>query len=507
MNKIRFLRVAFCVLSASAALAACGSDDPERQQEPPEKSVWEQMQECGLTGQFRVTTEPMATCEDWPRDAEIVSVEGDGNAVFLRAGLVELPVSANGNECTFVAAGCAATPASEDGTVKERYFAPTMELRKGGAGAKLIARAVDVLDKYVGPCSEATFELAAATEKGCNPIGEYEATAAASIVSGECNLTWGPGTVTVTKDADGYVVDWAGTTIDDLTLDPATCTLHGIKGTSTDLWIYNSVNRTAEIELRFADGALKGSVKDKLEGMTFDGKVCPGATFDLATSVAPPRETRPLEATCSAPPPAACGDGVCEGGETCTFCSDCACGDDKTCAPDGACRVSCTLLTEATACAAGERCSAVGSGYESAIFPSDALFCETAGAGKQGDTCSRTSDCGAGLLCHVLPKATTQGSCSPPCGAGFPDCMASEICGNQGDGTGDGYYSGAVKACEHQAGPGEDCTIESCQTGLGCVKSCTNGDCSTYCTKKCASDFDCPSEIPVCKLSYCEPKK
>lgn len=504
MTVVRLLPIALCVLFGGATFAACASDEPRRDEEEeddeqqPSKTVWETLEECKLTGQLRVKTAPMSTCEEWPLEGEIVSVEGTGNAVILRAGLLELPIAAGASACSFVAAGCASTPASENGP-DARYFAPEMALSASGAGAQLVAQAVDVVGSYAGPCKEATFELVAAETKACDPVGEYEASAEASILTGACDLTWGPGKVTVTSSAEGYAVDWAGTSIDELKLDPATCSLSGSKGLPPSFWSYNSANRSVEIELRFADGSLKGTVKDKLDGMTFDGKTCAGATFELLASKPPPRETHPLMPACSEPPPPVCGDGVCETGEGCTWCDDCACGDGATCAPDSVCRTPCTLQTEATACAAGERCSPVGSSYKTAIFPDENLYCEAAGAGKKGDVCSKTNDCGAGLLCHTA-VSSTKGRCSPPCGDGFPDCIDPAVCSSHGDGSGQGSYPTAVMGCEHKAGAGEDCSIDSCQNQFKCIEHCINGVCSNYCSQPCGS---CPPEIPVCQFGYC----
>lgn len=504
MSVVRLLPIALCVLFGSATFAACASDEPKRDDdddERPSKTVWKALEECGLTGEFRVNTAPMSTCEDWPLEGEIVSVQGKENNVILRAGLLELPVAIGAEACSFVAAGCASMAASPDDLLP-RYFAPEVLLSASGEGAKLVARGVDVVGKYVGPCKEATFDLVAVDTKACAPEGEYAASAKASILSGACDLKWGPGKVTVTKGAEGYAVDWAGTNINNLTLDATTCSLSGAKGVPPSFWSYNNTSRSAEIELRFADGSIKGTVKDKLDGMTFDGETCPGATFELLASGPPPREPLPLGPTCSEPPPPACGDGVCESGEGCDWCEDCACGDGATCAPDAVCRAPCTLETEATACAAGERCSPVGSSYETAIFPSDDLYCEAAGAGKKGDLCSKTNDCGAGLLCHV-PRFRKQGRCSAPCGGGFPECMAPAICSDHGDG-GNFSYPDAVMGCERQAGPGEDCTVDVCQGQNPCLETCTNGNCSTYCSKDCGTNSDCPPQIPVCKFGACE---
>ena len=88
------------------------------------------------------------------------------------------------------------------------------------------------------------------------------------------------------------------------------------------------------------------------------------------------------------------------------------------------------------------------------IYGSNSLYCDAAGAGKLWEPCSKTNDCGAGLICHV-PASEAKGYCSRACGDGFPECKAiEEECGLQGDGSGMFYISSAVKGCEVRGASG-----------------------------------------------------
>lgn len=427
---------------------ACGDGDGQpggTTTTPQPASLWEQMDDCQLTGEFVVTSPPTSSCGDWPATYEVVSVEGDGDAVTLRAGLVQLPVSKGPEECVFVAEGCESVGDEPGSPDVPRYFAPRIEIRRTGEGVRLAAEAVDVLDEKAGPCAGEVEIDAAPAAQGCGPLGAYT-TDAAAIVSGECGLSWGPGAVSVSQDESGHLVDWAGTTMYGLAFDPASCTLKGSKGQSPSFWSYNGVGRQAEIELVVSPTAIDGTVKDLLEGPTDDDVICPGATFELHAR-RPARVPRTLDAACDSNPPPACGDGVCEAGESCE-CAECTCTGGQECVfHDETCRTPCTLPTEATACGPGQRCSAIYSDYEFLLFPSDELYCEAEGAGKKGDSCTATSDCGAGLVCHVLIFETTA-HCTEPCGNGFPACPAGETCGEAGDGSGGGSYPTAVRGCE-----------------------------------------------------------
>jgi hypothetical protein len=93
------------------------------------------------------------------------------------------------------------------------------------------------------------------------------------------------------------------------------------------------------------------------------------------------------------------------------------------------------------------------------IYGSNSLYCDAAGAGKLWEPCSKTNDCGAGLICHV-PASEAKGYCSRAGGDGFPECKAiEEECGLQGDGSGMFYISSAVKGCERLVGPGQEADL------------------------------------------------
>lgn len=440
---------ALFVLSLVAFVPACDGGDGESggttTTTPQPASLWDEMVECGVTGDFVVTSPPESSCSDWPAAYEVIAVEGEGDAVTLRAGLLRLPVSRGQGECLFVAEGCESVGTEPGSPETQRYFAPRIEIRRTGEGVRLAVQAVDVVETQAGWCA-GEFEIdAAQAAEGCGPLGAYT-TDTAALVSGECGLSWGPGEVSVSQDGSGHLVDWAGTTMDHLALDPASCTLKGAKGTSPNFWSYNGVGRQAEIDLVVSPTAIDGTVTDFLEGPTFDGVTCPGATFELHAH-RPSREPRTLDAACDSGPPPVCGDSVCEEGESCE-CAECACAGGQECVfQDKTCRTPCTLQTEGTACGAGQRCSAVYSDYVFLIFPNDKLYCEAEGAGEKGDPCKATSDCGAGLICHV-PVFKTSAYCTEPCGNDFPACPAGQQCAQAGDGSGSGSYPTAVRGCE-----------------------------------------------------------
>jgi hypothetical protein len=409
-------------------------------------TLLETLADCGLAGDFVVTSTEAVACGDWPAPYEVIAVEGDGDDVTLRAGLLVLPLAAGAGECVFVAKGCESVASDPGNPVPTRYFAPTLQLERTATGARITAEATDVYEGAPGPCGGAKVEIDAVPGAGgCGPLGTFAADAA-PIQEGQCGLSWGPGEVSLTKDGAGYMADWAGTTMYELTFDQATCTLAGSKGVSPDYWSYNAAQRQAEISLVVSPQAVQGTVTDLLLSPTSDGVTCPGATFTL-TARRPSREARALAPACDSAPPAVCGDSVCEAGESCQ-CAECACAGGQECVfYDKTCHSPCTLPTEAASCAAGERCSAILSDYKYEVFPSDTMYCASAGDGKKGDPCKATAECGAGLICHV-PVFSTKLTCAEPCGPDFPACPANEKCGEAGDGSGQGSYPTAIRACE-----------------------------------------------------------
>ncbi len=485
------LRLRFALLLASVSAAACsgpsnGSAGPDAG--PTAAEIWKELEACELTGDFRVEQNQGNACNEWPRLGERTIIERDGELPILRAGLLELPVIDVRGDCVFVAAGCKTS--SDD--FGERYLAPTLELSRSPEGITLAASAVDVERGYVGACSDASFTAKRIPD--CDPLGSFEAPASAVIRSGSCELEWNAGQVEISLGEEGYDLAWGSTELRGLSLDPSTCTLSGDRGIS-DFWLYNNAMRHSSITLTIANGALQGQVSDALDSETFDGKSCAGATFELVAARAADREVERLAISCDIPQPVACGNGVCEEGESCLCQEDCGCEQGFECAPDEVCRAPCTMASEGQDCGAGERCSPIGQ-QGLAIFSSDPLFCEDEGSTSIGENCSSNSQCVAGAVCHYGERGTVA-RCAAACGEGFEQCSAdAPICGSQGDGSGTGFYPTAVRACEHRAAIGEDCRADVCESGLSCLESCIDGVCEKYCTHSCSSG--CPAELPVC---------
>ncbi len=94
----------------------------------------------------------------------------------------------------------------------------------------------------------------------------------------------------------------------------------------------------------------------------------------------------------------ACGDGTCNGSETCSSCaSDCRCSASQICS-SGAC-VTCRTANQTCTgnCCTGLRCNATPYGY----------YCSTGACGGSGQPCCYSARCNAGLSCG--------GSTNPVC--------------------------------------------------------------------------------------------
>jgi len=412
--------------------------------------------DCDLLGAFRITDAPSWACDDFPAVGETVTVANAGDGTVLRAGTMELPMAASPEmgACTFVAHGCHSVPAvnGQGG----RYLDVQFTISKTATGIRLVSQTTDVDDGSPGACQTpagTTESYEAVPLSGCQPAGTYTAASAAILKSGSCQIAWQAGDVGITSAADGkFDLDWAGTDVEGLTLDKSACTLRGSKGissgTSFDIWSWNGAERHLQIQLQITPSGLIGEAEDALDGATSDGLSCSGGTYSLQASASAARPVVALDSTCSTSPPSVCGDGVCDPGESCRGCTaDCVCKAGATCAPDGVCRHVCSLPTESTDCASGERCSPDNPSYPTVIQPFDTLHCVPEGNARAGEACSETNSCRAGLVCHV-PVRGTRYTCAAPCGQDFPSCPAGRTCGEQGDGSGVGSYPTAVMACE-----------------------------------------------------------
>jgi hypothetical protein len=278
--------------------------------------------------------------------------------------------------------------------------------------------------------------------------------------------------------------------------------LSGGKGLSTassvDIWSWNDVLRHVQIQLTISANGISGQATDSLDKATSDGIACPGGTYDLQAAVVAARPVVVFAPTCSTAQPSACGDGVCDPGESCNCRADCPCQAATECAPDGTCRSDCTLASEATACGAGQRCTDDANGESIDFFPSDKMHCYPQGPLGLGEVCTKTSDCKAGLICHGH-DILTKFACTPPCGTGLPACPTGATCSPAGD-AGSGSYGTAVAACEFPASPGEACnSVKRCTTGYSCYTlTQASGAASTFCSKACTTNQNCAAPIATC---------
>jgi hypothetical protein len=345
MDLLMFIR---SIASCFVLLSACQSDRPD----PPtgREAVIAELESCGLHGRFEVGPVTGETgCEGAPTEGGVVevSVASDG-AIRLAVGGFELPATLT--SCRLEASAC--TRETDSTSSIETYRAIDAALER--THASLAIERASGAGTFSSSCAtDASFSLAPiAAPSGCDPTGTFVADADAPI-EGACDLAWPMGVVEVRRDPDGtFTVDWAGTEIDGLVLDEASCSLRGSRGessgTSIDLWSYNGAMRTVMLALALEGDVLVGTASDRLEGETFDGLSCAGGTFRLSAS----RETAEVErfeAACAIERPVICGDRMCEAerGESCT-CGDCTCGAGTECVPaTGACLRGCTSPADA----------------------------------------------------------------------------------------------------------------------------------------------------------------
>jgi hypothetical protein len=527
MDLLMFIR---SIASCFVLLSACHSDRPD----PPtgREAVIAELESCGLHGRFEVGPVTGETgCEGAPTEGGVVevSVASDG-AIRLAVGGFELPATLT--SCRLEASAC--TRETDSTSSIETYRAIDAALER--THASLAIERASGAGTFSSSCAtDASFSLAPiAAPSGCDPTGTFVADADAPI-EGACDLAWPMGVVEVRRDPDGtFTVDWAGTEIDGLVLDEASCSLRGSRGessgTSIDLWSYNGAMRTVMLALALEGDVLVGTASDRLEGETFDGLSCAGGTFRLSAS----RETAAVErfeAACAIERPVICGDRMCEAerGESCT-CGDCTCGAGTECVPaTGACLRGCT--SPADACGAGQRCSIPGEGR---LDAGARLFCVAAGDKLEGERCIEHNECAGGLICHYdsdRPALTTDvGLCLRPCTESSPTC---ERCAPGDRST----YAACTSSCsrampdgcafddafcwnrftleesgvcvaEPEGGlgrSGDTCDFESrqvqCEPSFGCVSSCRGSDCVEVCAPVCSSAADCPAEFPRCVLS------
>ena len=120
-----------------------------------------------------------------------------------------------------------------------------------------------------------------------------------------------------------------------------------------------------------------------------------------------------LAAACVDPLGAECGDGVCNGDETCATCLDCACGDNATCS-FGVCECDdvCTVGQEQCAGPQIQSCSTDANGCAQLDPPRD---CAT-GACSNGICC--TDSCGE-RECGMDACGASCGTCATSCDNGY----------------------------------------------------------------------------------------
>lgn len=464
---VKIVPVSFIVLTSCA--------DPTSEPVTVEDQ-WAALTACGMTGQFSVDNVAANSCDAWPAQNQRVAVELVDSVIQLRFGAVTLPATSVMG-CALMAGGCESTAG--------RYFAPTVKFSKTAEVLVFSASATDIRGTTYGECQDAV-EVQVTAIAACSPVGKYRVSQA-TLTSGTCDLKWGDGAdVEIKKSGDAYEILWDTTNFRHVTFDPVNCALHAEKGTAnSEFWSFNGALRSATLDVTAVD-SLRGTVTDRLVGVSMTGQTCAGATFSVAAT-RPQIDTRTLAASCASPPPDVCGDGVCASSENCD-CTDCACRDGATCtsAPNGrVCATACTLATESANCSNGQKC---GSLYEQR-FPlsvplSEPLACIASGGKILGQSCALNSECSAGLLCHLAVGAWAA-ECAPPCGAGLQNCDAGRVCGPLGQQPGGiSMVFGRQSSCEREVGLGGDCHYAGCDPGHYCQRSCIGaGD--SNCTYAC----------------------
>jgi N-acetylneuraminic acid mutarotase len=167
---------------------------------------------------------------------------------------------------------------------------------------------------------------------------------------------------------------------------------------------------------------------------------------------------------------AACGDGACNGGETCQTCvADCG-----VCCGDGLCRrdqgETCDSCRSDCGCAGDEVCSADGRCVVACQPACDGRACGSNGCGGTCGVCPDDQICNANGACVVIPANCGDGACNngEDCATCPGDCGA--CCGDD--------------ACT--AGHGEDCT--TCPADCGCPAGDVCDPAARDCVAACVPD-------------------
>ena len=177
------------------------------------------------------------------------------------------------------------------------------------------------------------------------------------------------------------------------------------------------------------------------------------------------------------PPPASCGDAVCDAGESCLTCpADCGvcCGDGTCTAEHGE---NCGTCIADCACAAGERCDPNGLRCEPGCMANcDDRVCGDDGCGGTCGLCDDEQIC-VGGGCEDPPPACGDDVCDPD-GESCLNCPADcGVCCGDGACTAEHGETCATCLADCRCPAGERCDLDVFECVPGCIADCTGRVC------------------------------
>jgi len=185
----------------------------------------------------------------------------------------------------------------------------------------------------------------------------------------------------------------------------------------------------------------------------------------------------------------ACGDGECNGEETCQACPD-DCGD---CCGNGLCEAQ----YAEDSCTCPEEC------------PDDPLSCSSCECGDSGGACSCSADCAAdGDCCDNSCDAC--GVCPPQCGDGVCNgnensCSCPDDCPDDPDSCSlcECGGTGGNCGCGPNCGDAGNCCANACALCGVCPPACGDGVCNGD-ENSCSCPDDCPDDPYSCSDCQCD---
>lgn len=510
--------------------------DAQPSQNP--KSIWNDLEDCQLTGRLYIDKVEYTGTEcgdlDIAENDALVISEKDGFA-SLRLGAMNLPIS-DLTDCKIMIDGCKSQ--TEEGHLN--IVRGTLEPSVSGVRLNLSVEAYEAWRKK--DCQSIELE-AQANPSGCQLSGKYLQSETATLSSGRCDLSWDEATITIAKESitEG-VLSWGepGSLANDfanIMFDETECSLTASRDA---VFFYNGSVRETTISAQIDEDTLTLTIQDSLDEADNLGNQCQEGLFEAtATRITP--DAANWSASCE-PLPYVCGDSVCssDAGENCSNCEeDCGCGDGDFCyrymKPEMQQSFACTRVCDIdpSICDAGESCvlaQEFGGGVDLALrvcLPGEH------DSGEVGSPCVSSFDCKAELVCsdgacRTLCEDRGEAGCMCNYRYGIYAChrscsrMAPDNCGPGGycgESLGARQCSGAMpQNCyphpQHETlacFPGQSYFGDPCAKGIGCGLdlACVGEDClllteggvecaTEVCSRECTDSSDCAAPLPYC---------